>query len=252
MIALTRDISTSVERCELTHLARTALDVDCARAEHDEYERALGELGCDVHRLATTADLPDSVFIEDTAVVFDELAIVARPGAASRREETVAVAEALARYRPLVRIAAPATLDGGDVLVVARHVFVGISGRTNLAAVEQMRYALAPHGYQVDPASVHGCLHLKSAVTAVADRLLLVNRSWIDVDLFGGFDLIDIDASEPFGANALRIGDTVIYPEEHSRTARILEGRGMTVRRVPAGELAKAEGGVTCCVLLVA
>ena len=124
--------------------------------------------------------MPDSVFVEDIAVVFDELAIITRPGAASRRVETAAVAGALARHRPLHVIEAPGTVDGGDVLVAGKQVFVGLSTRTNDHAAVQMARVLQPHGYKVREVVVHDCLHLKSAVTTLSDDLLLVNPAWID------------------------------------------------------------------------
>jgi dimethylargininase len=250
-LAFTRDISPAIVRCELTHLQRVAIDVHAARAQHASYEQALSAAGCRVQRLAAGDDMPDSVFIEDTAIVFDELAIVARPGAASRRLETSAVADALAPHRPLHEIVAPGTVDGGDVLVCARRVFVGGSGRTNAHASEQMRRILAPFGYTVETLAVTACLHLKSAVCAVADGTLLINREWVDAARLGDFTLIDVDPSEPFAANALPIDGAVIFPREYPRTAARLRAQGFTVHPVPASELAKAEGGVTCCSLIL-
>jgi dimethylargininase len=252
--ALTRSISAAISRCELTYLGRVPIDIDIARRQHEAYERALSDLGCTVHRLAAGAgddEMPDSVFIEDTAVVFDELAIMMRPGAESRRIETPAVAGALAHHRVLRHIEAPGTLDGGDVLVVSRSVFVGSSGRTNADGVDQIRRILTPFGYTVEAIAVRGCLHLKSAVSAIDGSTLLVNREWIDASRFAGFDLIDVDPSEPFAANVLRIGDTVVGPREFPRTCERLRHRGLHVRPVDAGELAKAEGGVTCCSLII-
>jgi dimethylargininase len=251
MFAFTRDISAALAHCELTHLPRVPIDVALARRQHEAYERALSEAGCAVHRLDAGDDMPDSVFIEDTAVIFDELAIVARPGAASRRAETSAVSDLLAPHRAVHRIVAPGTLDGGDVLVVSRRVFVGASGRTNAAGIEQLRHLLAPHGYTVEAIDVHGCLHLKSAVTALDDRRVLLNPAWIDAARFEAYDRIEVDPLEPFAANALPVGDRVIYPGEFTRTAERLRERGVPLRLVAAGELAKAEGGVTCCSLIV-
>ncbi len=249
--ALTRDISPAITRCELTHLERTPIDIEVARRQHEAYERTLSDLGCTVHRLAGGDDMPDSVFVEDTAVVFDELAIVMRPGAPSRRIETAAVAGALAHHRAVRHIEAPGTLDGGDVLVVSRRVFVGSSSRTNGEGVDQMRRILTPFGYTVEAIAVRGCLHLKSAVSALDGGTLLINREWTDASRFAGFELIDVDPSEPFAANVLRIGDVVACPREFPRTSGRLKRRGLHVRPVAAGELAKAEGGVTCCSLII-
>jgi dimethylargininase len=195
--------------------------------------------------------MPDSVFIEDTALVFDELAVITRPGAESRRAETAAVAGALSRYRTLKYIEAPGTLDGGDVMVVGRHVFVGLSSRTNAAAVSQLRELLAPFGYTLCEVTVRHCLHLKSAVTAVGDRTLLLNPRWADPTAFAGFELIDVDPGEPSAANAVRLRDRIIFPSAFPRTGARLRARGLRVETVDAGELAKAEGAVTCCSLIL-
>lgn len=244
-------MSAGLARCELTHLARVPIDVERAVAQHAGYVDALAEAGYRIERLPSDVDLPDSVFIEDIAVVLDELAIVMRPGAESRRAETPAVAEAVARHREVQRIEAPGTIDGGDVLVCGRQVFIGQSTRTNTSAVEQMRRILAPFGYGVCSLPVNGCLHLKSAVTLVGERRLLANPEWIDRDALRSFEIVDVDASEPMAANALRLDDRVILPAAFPRTAERLRRHGLTVRLVDVGELAKAEGGVTCCSLIV-
>jgi dimethylargininase len=246
-IAITRDVSPAIGRCELTHLERLPIDLAVARAQHREYERCLEALGCSVRHLPLSTDLPDSVFVEDTAVVFDEVALLTRPGAESRRAELAAVAAELAPYRPIACIEAPGTLDGGDVLVVGRRVFVGTSSRSNAAAIEQMGHLLAPYGYEVQAVAVHGCLHLKSAVTALAENLLLVNPAWVTVAELGDYGVVEVDPAEPSAANALRIGNEIIYPAEFPRTLARLKQRELRVHIVPAGELAKAEGAVTCC-----
>ena len=251
LIALTRDVSPALARCELTHLERTPIDLELARAQHDAYERCLADAGCVVQRVEAAVDMPDSVFIEDTALVFDELAVITRPGAPSRRDETVAVAEAVARHRPVRRIEPPGTLDGGDVLVVGRTVFVGVSGRSNTAGVGQLRCTLRPLGYDVREVAVQGCLHLKSAVTAASEELLLMNPAWIpDADL-RDFDVLEVPAEEPYGANVLRLADRVIHAAAFPRTRARLEARGVRVESVDLSELAKAEGAVTCCSILI-
>jgi dimethylargininase len=250
LIAITRELSPSIERCELTHLQRTPIDLDRARAEHCEYERCLAELGCKVVSLPAEPELPDSVFVEDTALVLDELAIIMRPGAESRRAETASIAKALAPHRSLCCIEEPGTIDGGDVLRIGKTIFVGLSRRSNAAGVEQLRRIVKPFGYRVGSVRVEACLHLKSAVTQVAADTLLINRAWIDAELLPKMGLIEVDPAEPGGANALRIGECVVYPAAFPRTRQRLEQRGLTVRMVTAFELAKAEAGVTCCSLI--
>lgn len=252
ILAITRAVPPSISQCELTHLTREPIDYARAVAEHAQYEETLRMLGCRVERLPDAPDLPDSVFVEDTAVVLDDVAVMARPGAESRRPEVDAMAAVLGAHRPLVFIEAPGTLDGGDVLVTAGKVFVGISGRTNEDGVRQLTAALAPRGFEVVSIPVTGCLHLKSAVTAVwappirGRGVLIVNPAWIDVGAFQDFDLIEVDPAEPAAANVLRVGFSLICANEHPKTRRQLELRGFATHPVPAGELAKAEGGVTC------
>lgn len=239
-----------MSECQLTHLARAPIDVKRAAAQHQAYEDCLEGLGCRVTSLPAEPELPDSVFVEDVAVVFDELAILARPGAESRRAEVASVAKALEPHRKLERIEAPGTLDGGDVLTAGKQVFVGLSQRTNQAGIKQMRALLAPHGYKVESVPVERCLHLKSAVTQVAERTLLINPAWLDRRPFGNFELVEVDSAEPFAANALLLNGAVIFSAAYTRTGKRLEERGIRVIPVEVSELAKAEGGVTCCSLI--
>ena len=250
-LAITRDISPAIERCELTYVAREPIDLARARAQCDAYEARLRELGCRVQRLSAGPEMPDSVFIEDTAVVLEELAVIARPGATSRRPETAAVAEVVRAHRPIAAILAPGTLDGGDVLRIGRRLFVGTGYRSNDAGIAQLGSIVASQGYSVEPVSFRGCLHLKTAASLVADDLVLLNPAWVDTSRFHPLRTLEVDPTEPFAANALRIGGTLIYPAEHLRTLARLEGAGLDVRPVEASELAKAEGGVTCCSLLL-
>jgi len=249
-VALTRDVSPSLAHCELTHLDRESIDLERARTQHHLYEDALRSIGCDVRRLPPEPDMPDAVFVEDTAIVLDEVAVVTRPGAASRRGEVRSVAEALAPHRDLVHVEPPGTLDGGDVLVVGRSVVVGLSSRTNDDGVRQLGAALAPHGYRLRWSAVVSCLHLKTAVTRVGPSAVLLNPAWVDARVLDAAERIEVDPAEPWAANALEIGGAVVYPAAFPRTRDRLLRRGLDVREVDVSELAKAEGGVTCCSLV--
>lgn len=251
-IAITREVSASFERCELTHLERRPIDVAIARAQHAAYEECLRRAGCEVVRIRKAPDLPDAVFVEDAAVVLDELAVIARPGAPSRRAETADVAEALGRYRTRVTLAAPATLDGGDVLRAGRTLYVGRTARTNAEGAAGLRAAVAPYGYRVVEVPVEGCLHLKSAATLAAEHLLLVQSEWVPLSAFDpALEPVSVDPAEPHAANVLLVRGTVIAPAAFPRTRERLEARGVRVAAVDVSELSKAEGAVTCCSLLV-
>ena len=251
LIAITREVGAGIVRCELTHLERLPIDLARAKDQHHRYEECLAALGCEVRRLPDEPDLPDAVFVEDAAVVLDEIAVITRPGAESRRAETASVAGALEAFRPLGRIEPPGTLDGGDLLRVGKRIFIGRSGRSNRDGIDQMRALARPLGYDVEEVPVHGCLHLKSAVTQVGPDALLIQRKWVDPAPFTGLDLIDVDPGEPFAANALLVGGRVVHPAAYPRTRARLEARGIAVRSVDVSELAKAEGSVTCCSLIL-
>jgi dimethylargininase len=252
MIAYTRAVPSTIVRCELTHLPREPIDVDIATVQHAEYENALRAAGAEVTRLPARDELPDSVFVEDTAVVLDEIAVTSRPGSPARRDEVESVRDALAKHRTVASIEAPATLDGGDVLVLEREVLVGLTPRTNLSGMQQLRALLAPFGYAVRAVPVRGCLHLKSAVTRAGRKTLVANPSWVDPALMPGWDVVPVDAREPFAGNVLWLGATTIVAEAFVRTnAALARSTDSMLVPVPAGELAKAEGGVTCCSLIV-
>ena len=230
-VALTRPLSPAIVDCELTHLERTPIDFGRAVAQHHEYEQALTALGCTLQHLPATPELADAVFVEDSAVVLDEIAVLTRPGAVSRQPEILSTAAALRAYRPTVSIEAPGTLDGGDVFRVGRTVYVGSTGRTNAAGIVQLERHLAPLGYTIRALPVTGCLHLKTAVTPVAPDTLLFNPRFVDRAHFDGLKLIEVDPAEPFAGNALLVGDTVIYPLAYGRTAARLESRGIALTR---------------------
>ena len=251
-IALTRAVSPRIAECELTHLERRPIDPGRARHQHEAYEEALRGLGFDVRRLPPEPDHPDGVFVEDAAVVLDELAIATRPGAESRRGEVATVVPALEAFRPVVACPAPATLDGGDVLVTGRAVFVGRSARTSDAARAWLRSVLEPIGYAVRVIEVRGCLHLKSAVTAPAPDTFLLNPEWVSAAEFAAEGrVVEVDPAEPYAANVLGAADAVLCPEGAPATRRRLERLGLDVRVVDVSELARAEAGVTCCSVIV-
>jgi dimethylargininase len=252
MLALVREVSPNLAQCELTHLTRVAIDGVRAQQQHREYTRALQALGCSLEWLPPLPGHADGVFVEDTAVVLPELAVVTRPGVASRRGETATAAAALERHLPVVSITEPACLDGGDVLRIGRELYVGASARSNAAGVAQLAAALAPYGYRVRAVTLRGCLHLKSALSYIPPDLLLVNADWIDPALFGALRVVRVDEREPYAANTLTVGGTTLVSAAFPGTQRRLQEAGVATRALDVSELQKAESALTCMSLLLA
>jgi dimethylargininase len=233
-----------------THVGRQAIDYTRALQQHAQYCRLLGRCGIDVRTLEINRELPDCVFIEDTAIVLDEIAILASMGVESRRAEPAGIEVELKKYREVRRIEAPSTVEGGDVLRLGRTLLIGLSSRTNRAGLADLEAIARRHGYEVAPVAVNGCLHLKTACTALPDGTLLVNPAWLDMQAIRGFDAIGIPDGEPWGANTLPIGRKVCVAAEHVQTADLIQTRGFDVESVDLSEFAKAEGGITCLSLL--
>ncbi|HCR71109.1 MAG TPA: dimethylargininase [Anaerolineae bacterium] len=250
-IAITRKISPSFNECEITHIERIPIDIEIARQQHTEYVHALEEVGCEVIELPEEPELPDSVFVEDTAFILPELAVITRPGADSRKPETETIIKALSPYKALIHVSEPATIDGGDVLVLNKNIYVGLSSRSNLSAIEQLNQLLNQYGYQAIGVTLTDCLHLKSAVTKVDEENLLINKDWVDESHFSDFNLIEVHASEPYGANCLPVRGHIIYPYTFPKTQSKMEAKGFKIKNVNLDELAKAEGAVTCCSLII-
>ena len=250
LTAITRQVSPSINQCELSFHKKQPIDVKRAIAQHGAYEQLLAELGARVVQLATEPDLPDAVFVEDPVVVVDDIAVICRMGAISRRPEAASLADVLSLYRPLRYLTEPATLDGGDVMRIGRTLYVGVSARTNRDGIKQLTDLLRPYDYEVRPIEVSGCLHLKSACSYVGNDTVLVNRSWIDARALHNVDSIDVPDEESAAANALLVNGVVILPASFPRTNALLERQGFRVTSIDMSELQKAEAGVTCTSVL--
>jgi dimethylargininase len=227
LTAITREINDAFGECELTFLPRVTIDIDLARHQHQQYQSALSSLGCDVVTVPTKAGLADSVFIEDTAMVLDEVAVALRPGAASRRPEVPGVEAILGR------------------------IFAGLSTRSNADGISQLRNIVADYGYSVETVETARCLHLTSAVTQIAPGTLLINPEWVDPASFAAYELVNIDEREPHAANALLVGTRLLYPASFPRTLDTLMTQGLDIVTLDLSELQKAEGAATCCSLIV-
>jgi dimethylargininase len=248
--AITRAVSRSLDACELTWMEREPIDIDLAIAQHTAYERALTEMGARVISLPEQPDLPDAVFVEDPLLVFDEIAILTRPGAVSRRREVDSLEAAITPFRKVHRMSEPATLEGGDVMRIGRDVFVGLSSRTNTSGIDELTQVLSPLGYRVHAVDVRGCLHLKSACCPLGDGRILANRVWLDTAPLCEYEIVSVARDEPAAANVLRIGDKVLMPEAFPHTQEIVRGLGLSVSTVDISELMKAEAAITCSSVL--
>src|SRR5215212_3182859 len=250
IVALTREPARALDACELTYRGREPIDAEAAARQHRGYCDALRACGASVVTLPPAEGLPDSVFVEDTAIVLEEVAVLTRPGARSRRGEVSLIDGEVARLRPVLRIEPPATLEGGDVLRLGRRLYVGLSPRTNAEGIAGLRRLAAPHGYEVVAVEPRGCLHLKTGCSALDEETVLVNPDWVDAAVFRGREVVAVDASEPWAANVLSVGGRVCVGAAFPRTAEMLAARGYDVRAVEVSEFAKAEGALTCMSLL--
>jgi len=251
MIALTHTVSQEINQCELSYLDRDPIDLELAVKQHDTYCRLLENHGLRVVELSVNENFPDGTFIEDTAVVVDEIAVMTRPGAESRRGEIAGIEPELAKYRQISRITAPATLEGGDVLRIGRKLFVGHSPRTNREGVEAFRRIFLPFDYEVLPVNLKDCLHLKSAVTALDDQMVLMNPNWLDQEPFRDYRIVEIDSEESWAANVLCLPDCVVMHSGFTKTIEKVRSLEFQVETVDISELQKAESALTCSSILI-
>jgi dimethylargininase len=250
LTALTRAVSPSILECELTFLTRQPIQLELAMRQHAAYEKALADLGARIVRLPDRPHLPDAVFVEDTAIVLDEIAVICPMGVESRRGETRDTAEVLAPYRHLARLTPPATLEGGDVVQAGRTLYVGLSARSQAAGIAQLRAAVWPHGYTVCAVPMGGCLHLKSACAFLGHNTMLLNPDFVDPGIFQNFEIIHVPKSEPMSADVLPIGGTILVTADSPDLQALLEQRGFPTRSIDLSELQKAEAGTTCMSIL--
>jgi dimethylargininase len=284
-VALVHPPSHNMDACQRTFVPQVSIDLACALAQHKAYCNVLADCGCEVIETNVNAGMPDCAFIEDTAIVLDELAILGSMGAASRRSEPAGVEpvlrkllkngtgseqsvrklgknggvsvpvpvfqHAVSAFRPLEHLPPHATLEGGDVLRVGRRLLVGQSRRSNRAGIDALAEIAGRYGYQVTGVPVRDCLHLKTACTALPDGRLLVNPAWIDERAVAEFQILHVPEAEPWAANVMPIGKTVVMSAASRRTADLVDILGFAAQLVDLSEFAKAEGGVTCLALLI-
>ncbi len=246
LTALTRGVSSRIAECELTFIDRQPIDFDRAVQQHQQYRQLLRGLGVNVLQIPAADDCPDCCFLEDTAVVLDELAVVTRPGSEARRQEVAGVATLIKQHRGVVHVEPPATLEGGDVLRILRDLYVGVTSRTNREGIDALRKHVEPYGYRVHSVVVPGALHVKSVCTAVDDHTILADPTRIDISPFSEYEIVEVPAEEWMAANVLLVNGTVCMHKGFRKTARLLQQRGIDVRTVDISEFLKAEAGLTC------
>ena len=252
--AFTRALSPRLSECELTHLERQPIDVEQARSQHSAYERILEQYGLEVIRLSELPWHPDGVFVEDTALLLNEHAIITRPGAESRRSETVSTEAGLAGHFNLHRIS-NGFVDGGDVLRIGQTLYVGLSSRTDEGGIRDLRAIAARIGFDVVRAELADCLHLKTGATfagfdGAGNPVLLYHPASVDSSQFASVDAMAVHESEPAAANCLSIGGRLVLSAGNPRTAEMLRRRGFDLVEVDVSELQKAEAGLTCMSLI--
>ena len=250
LTAITRKVSSSLPNCELNFIERKPIDMERARAQHHAYESLLERLGANVNSLPEERDLPDSMFVEDPAIVLDEVAVICTLGTETRRKEAASLAAAIEPYRKLAHVKLPGMLEGGDVLRVGKKIFVGLTQRSNAEGIRQLAVITEHYGYDLTAVPVTGCLHLKSAVTYLGRNTLLGNPAWFHPNRFEGFDWVDVDPTEPHAGNALTIGESIVFPASFPKTRARIEAKGFRVELLDISELQKAESGLTCSSLL--
>ncbi|UCF19343.1 MAG: dimethylargininase [Gemmatimonadota bacterium] len=249
--ALVRDVPDSFDRAIRPDKSSAPIDVSLAQGQHRHYCSVLEELRLDLIRVPSDRAYPDCCFVEDTAVVVGDKAVIATMGAATRRGESAAVEEALRQYKSLHRLPDPATLDGGDVLLIGDRIFVGLSSRTSAHAVEALRTVLSPDGYLVFPVAVRQALHLKSVCTYLGDEVIVCLPGEFDEAPFARYRRIRVPAEEGHAANCLSVNDLVLMPAGAPKTRALVEKAGFATAEIEISELRKAGAGLTCSSIIL-
>jgi len=223
-----------------------APDLALMLAQHAAYAATLRALGLAIDVLEPLPGFPDAYFVEDVAVVVPELAVIARPGASTRQEETGPIVPVLAAHREVARLEAPATLDGGDVLVVDREVFVGLSARTNAEGAAQLGRLLEPHRYRTRTVPVGAGFHLKSSVSWLGGETLLVSERFANAPELRGYRCIPVDAGDEAACNTLLVNGTLLVPAGFAAARRKVEQAGLPIVELDVSEARKMDGGLSC------
>ncbi len=248
--ALTRGVSPNFSACELTYKTREPIDCTLAREQWQAYCDLLRRWHINLATVSASDRHPDCCFIQDTAVVLDEVCVMASMGAASRTGETKEVEKILSGRRELQRITPPATLDGGDVVQFGKRLFVGLSRRTNGRGISALKQIVEPFGYRVTPVVVSGGLHLTTGCGVVNDETVLLNTQWLDATAFSNLRQLHVPQTEPWAANTIRLNGSVCLEASAPQTAELVSPYADTIETLDISEFRKAEGSLSCLSLI--
>lgn len=248
--AIVREVPDTYAQCLTLEAIDVPIDVPKAREQHEHFCAILAGLGLEVTRLEADESLPDCCFVEDTAVLIDDLVILTNPGAPTRVKEVEAVEKSLHGVKPLAKILPPGTLDGGDVLIIEKTVYIGLSSRTNPEGIRQFAALAAPKGYAVVSVPVSGLLHLKSAVTYLGNGQVILAPAYVDASFFKEYQLLELSEAEAYCANCLNVNGTILMPEGYEQVKKRIESLGFPVIELDMSEFKKGDGALTCKALL--
>ncbi|MEM2105844.1 MAG: arginine deiminase family protein [Candidatus Bathyarchaeia archaeon] len=247
--AIVRPVPNSYDQCVRTNVER--IDVALAKKQHAEYCETLENLGLKLIWVEGDDALPDSCFVEDTAIIVEEKAVICNMKVKSRKPEVIAVAKLLEKLKETWYIKPPATMDGGDVLKIENRIFVGLSERTNLHAVHQLRKILDRTDVEVVPVKVRNVLHLKSACTYLGNNYVIMSKGHFNFDMLRDYEKIVVPKGEEYAADCLAINGTVLMAKGYPKTKKMIEAAGFSVIELEMSEFRKGEGALTCLSILL-
>lgn len=248
--AITRGVSSNIGACELTYRSRENIDFVKAAVQLEQYCDLLRKWDVNLLTIPASDTYPDCCFVQDTAVILDEVCVVASMGAITRQGEVSEVERLVSPFRRVRRILPPATLDGGDLVQVGRRLFVGLSTRTNARGIVALERIVEPFGYTVVPVSVNGGLHLTTGCGVINDETVLLNPRWLDARAFRGLRQLHVSEEEPWAANTIRVEDSVCLEEKAPRTIDLVQPYVSTIDTLDISEFRKAEGSLSCLSLI--
>ena len=248
--AITRGVSSNMDACELTYCSRDNIDLNKAVLQLEQYNELLRTWDVDLVTMPASNSYADCCFVQDTAVVLDEICVIASMGAATRQGEVSEVERLVSPLRKIRRILPPATLDGGDVVQIGKRLYVGHSTRTNARGIVALDRLVEPFGYTVVPVHVNGGLHLTTGCGVINDETVLLNPRWLDAHAFRGLRQLHVPESEPWAANTIRVDNAVCLEDRAPRTLELVQPFAERIDKLDISEFRKAEGSLSCLSLI--